>query len=516
MCTIDFKTNLLTSKIHPFLHHFSKDDPAINNLSPVTKSTFCSLTKQSYEYGSCLLQTETQLDTEASDFFRFAQATNSFHSCVYNSPLRFLINSNRTFCPLTLDQNSCSTSNEKINSNFFINKFIIANSNKDKLEVNKIEYFFCPTIFASQLSQPSPNSMASCAVNLDPDTKIFDPQLNCQNQWTEPTTSNLDQITGDFYLKTNPSCQLTTDVDLTLDQNECKNVLGSVKHLIFWQGNEIKKILTRIVLTNVQLGDANFKQFFETKWVYLPNAAQDPFDLNSIDTVSGYDNLISGEEYFKVMRSGHRGYVDGRPIIAGFFKDSKIDAAPDKRFSAFRSLSGKLCGQYNQQERILVSFGKNISSSCVVQVAKDDLIDEKKCGSIRSIMFQKLNDYFVPSNRVSKNGNANVDLYNETEWLEVFRSQFNESMNDGKNSDGINRCRNVPYKVNLYLFYGDVGRQNGQVINEIFGAYVKVDYRDWVFICKSNDDCSNRPQDFTVEFEANFINDFKTKVFDQI
>lgn len=473
----------------------------------------CSLNKKSYEYGSCLLQAEA-VDMEPNDFFRFPQAVNSFQSCLYSSPLRFLINTNRTFCPLTLnDPAECSDQNPKINLKFFINKFIVVNSNQDKQELNEIEFYQCSSpIFASQLPENNPSSVGSCnPPGFNSKTKIFDTEFKCEVQWTGPSTSNLNEISEDYYLKVNNNCQLIQNPDLVveLDADRCKNVLAGIKHLIFWQGNSIKKILTRVLLTDIDIDDKNFKQFFETKWIHLPSSSQDNFNLNTIATVSEYDDLITSLDYLKTMRSGHRGYVNGKPIISGFFSNSNIDISLAKRFSTFRSLNGKLCGQFNQQERILVSFGKNISSTCVVQVAKEDLIDEDKCKSIRKIMFQKLNDYFVASNRVSKNGRPNLELYNETEWLEVFRSKFNESINDGKDSDGINRCRNVPYKVNLYLFYGDVGRLNGEVINEILGAYVKVDYRDWVFICTSNNDCSNQAKDFKIEFEALFINDFK-------
>lgn len=478
----------------------------------MTESTFCSLNKQSYQHGSCLLQTQLITDTEANDFFRFPQAVNSFESCIYDSPLKFLIDSNRTFCPLTIDNLSCSNRNEKINSNFYINKFIIANSNKEKIELNNIEYYYCSSIFASQIPESSPNVDGTCMPNFDQKTKIFDTQYSCENQWTESKTSNLDKITTDFYQipTNNNNCFKIQNPNLNIQlvNNMCMNVLFGIKHLLFWQGNSIKKILTRVLLTDVKIDDKNFKQLFETKWVYLP-ANQDNFNLNGINTVSDYDKLISGVDYLKSLRSGHRGYVNGKPIISGFLKGSQIDVSLEKRFSAFRSLNGKLCGQYNQQERQLVSFGKNTSSSCLVQVAKQDLIDETKCDSIKKIMYQKLNDYFVSSNRISKNGNPNLTVYTQSDWLEVFRSQFNESINNGKNTDGINRCRNVPYKISLLVFYGDVGRLNGEKINEIFGAYAKIDYRDWVFICSSNDDCSNKAQDFQVEFETNFINDFK-------
>lgn len=472
------------------------------------------MNKNSYEFGSCLLQTEA-IDTEPNDFFRFPQAVNSFQSCVYNAPLRFLINANRTFCPLTLDNSACTDENPKINLKFFINKFVVANSKKEKIQLNEIEYYMCSSIFASDLPENNPTLMRACNPAFNQKTKIFDTEFNCENQWTGPTTSNLNEIPEDYYLnyylKVDSNCQLIPNPDLVvkLENHWCRNVLAGIKHLIFWQGNSIKKILTRVLLTDIDIGSRNFKQFFETKWIHLPSPNQDSFNLNTIASVSEYDDLITSLDFLKTMRSGHKGYVNGKPIISGFFSNSNIDISLDKRFSTFRSLNGKLCGQYNQQERILVSFGKNISSSCVVQVAKEDLIDEDKCKSIRQIMFQKLNDYFVASNRVSKNGRPNLELYNETEWLEVFRSKFNESLNDGKNSDGTSKCRNVPYKVNLYLFYGDVGRLNGEVINEIIGTYVKIDYRDWVFICTSNNDCSDQPKDFKIEFEALFIDDFK-------
>ncbi|CAF0843994.1 unnamed protein product [Brachionus calyciflorus] len=512
-------TNEFQQKVKQSYNYRSRylNDPLYDQ-NGLTSSPYCTLDQTTYKIGSCIQQTEDEQTTIASDFFRFPLSTNSYQSCLYNSPVKFLFSEERNFCPITINSD-CNDKN--LNFQNYINKIIISKNDKIKLS-DTVEYFYCPTTFSYQTTPSTLTPFtcpSNCDCNFNSNTKIFDNIFTCKEAWSEPSNSiNLDQINLDYYLKPNSACRKLTQTEvnslsITQTGGKCTNILAGIIHLIFWRGNLIKKILTRVILTDITYPSKNFKQMFEIKWVNLPNTTTDVFNLDSILSVSEYDDLIQGQEYLKILRSGKKGYVIGKPLISGILSNGKWDVSYKNRFSTFRTLNGKLCGLNNQQERVLVNFGQNISSSCIVQVTKQDLINEGKCASLRKIMFEKLNDYFAPSNRISKNGNPNLINFNETiDWLKVFPESRNLVLNNGSNSDGFSTCLQVPYKINLWFFYGDVGKQNGELIKEILGVYVAHSYRDWSFVCKGNTkECedSNLAQDFTIEFEANFINGYK-------
>lgn len=261
--------------------------------------------------------------------------------------------------------------------------------------------------------------------------------------------------------------------------NKCLNVVASVKHLLFWRGGDLKKIITRIILTDVEYGTTGskqIKQMFELKWNYLPEGSADPRDFNSVTSMSDYDELILSQAYLNDQKSGVKGYDVGKPVISGFKNqlDQIVDISHNQRLSTFKILNGKLCGTVSRLERDLIKFGQNMSSSCVVQVTKQDLGNNLICSCLKRIIFKKLNDYFAPSNYVSKNGNPDMTKFTESDWINVYPVNRVLKFNDQNEVDeNLNRCSNVPYKISIWFFYADAGRLNGKTINEITGTYVR-------------------------------------------
>lgn len=101
-----------------------------------------------------------------------------------------------------------------------------------------------------------------------------------------------------------------------------------------------------------------------------------------------------------------------------------------------------------------------------------------KCECLRRRLFLKLNDYFAPATRVSKNGNPNRDTYTETDWLTVYPTNrailINKYNMTEYNAIPIHtNCTNVPYSINVFFFFEQVGYLSGDPLNEIVGAYVK-------------------------------------------
>ncbi len=220
---------------------------------------------------------------------------------------------------------------------------------------------------------------------------------------------------------------------------------------------------------------------FDLVWTYLPDSANDVLNLNTILTADAYDDLISGEDsasepYLSRLKSGNKGYVVGKPIISGYYEQTskRMDITNTQRISSFKSLNGKLCGTLSSLERSLIRFGQNSSSNCLVKVTRDDI--NKNCLCLRRIIFKKLNDYFAPSNFVSKNGNPNLlnGNFNETDWIKVFpEKRIINDTQDSSNETNFDQCSNVPSKILINIFHVFSGRANSESINEIIGVYVR-------------------------------------------
>jgi hypothetical protein len=177
----------------------------------------------------------------------------------------------------------------------------------------------------------------------------------------------------------------------------------------------------------------------------------------------------------------------GKPVISGYQSSSSspIDITDGQRISNFKILNSKLCGTLSKLERSQLLFGQNTSSSCIIKVAKSDitysynsnnmLTQPNTCLCLRRILFNKLNDYFAPSNYVSKNGNPNMANFTSTDWVNVYptnRVLANQSMNN-MNISNIYTCLDVPSKINIWFLYANVGKSNGSSFYEIVGTYVR-------------------------------------------
>jgi hypothetical protein len=163
-------------------------------------------------------------------------------------------------------------------------------------------------------------------------------------------------------------------------------------------------------------------------------------------------------------------------LISGYKSpiDTSVDISYNLRVSSQRMLNGGICGTVTLAERELIKFGFNTSSSCIVQISKDDLNVELGCTNMKRVVFNKLNNYFAPSNFVSKNGNPNMGTFNAADWVNVYpetRTYVNEQQPSLNFS--LNTCKNVPFRINAWFFYSHVGKSSGEEIYEIIGSYVR-------------------------------------------
>ena len=169
------------------------------------------------------------------------------------------------------------------------------------------------------------------------------------------------------------------------------------------------------------------------------------------------------------------GYTNGLPLITGYkanlADNTPVNTSYNQRISTYEELrGGKLCGLNSVLERKLINFNQNISSSCIVQLTNNDLTNTLNCNNLRKILFNKLNDYYAPSNLVSTNGNPNMSIYNSSDWVPVYPSSRYLDLNDSSNDSY--QCINIPYKMNVYFFFSTIGEINKTKVNQIKGTYI--------------------------------------------
>lgn len=215
------------------------------------------------------------------------------------------------------------------------------------------------------------------------------------------------------------------------------------------------------------------QQMFEVKWNYYPDSppANPALDFTTVVTMTEYENRLISPNYINSLRSGIKGYKFGQPIISGYSADKQsIDITYKNRFNSYKQLNGKLCGTNSRLEREQLVFGQNITNNCIVQVHKSDLA-QANCDIIKKVIFNKINDYFAPSNFVSKNGNPDMQKFDTNDWIDVFPNQRILNNTQDSNSNIFTVCK-VPYRINVWFFYLTNGKLQGEPFYEIAGTYL--------------------------------------------
>ncbi len=160
-------------------------------------------------------------------------------------------------------------------------------------------------------------------------------------------------------------------------------------------------------------------------------------------------------------------------MITGYKADvddikTPVNIDYNQRISTYSN--DKLCSLSSRSERKLIKFNQNISSNCFIQLTNSDLTNTANCNNLRKIIFNKLNDYYAPSNLVSINGHPNMSVHNSSEWLKIYPSSRFLDLNDS--SPDPYKCINIPYQMNVQFFYSTIGTINKTNVNQITGAYI--------------------------------------------
>jgi hypothetical protein len=473
-------------------------------------------------------------------FITFPRTMSAFDSCLYDVPLRYLgDNDQRTFCPVEINQNVnvLCRENTILDYKYFDlnNKIVWDNANSKKEIETNTEYWKCPDYFASSSTpqndqtqcQQTQNNSNSLQCTFTAESRIFDTSLwyssICENtQWVF-NEANIPVVTKDKYATIDPTkCQKINQIQSfvpTLNGQQCLNSVAAVKQVIVWTADSLKRIIIRIVLTDVDVNQQHFSQMFELNWLNepeelettstVPPPVNNNLAINEIKTMEQYDSFMTSNS---IKMNRYSGYQIGNPVIGIFATNETAnnqETSQDEITALKLKGESKLCGLFSDIERRNVGFGSNLTSSCIIRLTFLDLINN--CDCLRRVLFNKLNDYFVPFNKLSKDGNPN-ETYSTNDWIDVYpltRQIEDTDLNGELNLFG-NQCINVPSKVTLWIFYKMSGKQRGETLSNIVGSQLSYSYSNFQFRCYEDDNEKCRDslitQDFRIDYQIQFIN----------
>ena len=190
-----------------------KDD-SLYQSALIASSMYCSLDQnQDYAYGYCLKQT-AKSSAASLDFMRFPKANLAATACNYDMPVKYLVNQDRSTCPIIVDLNLnfCDNSNNSI-----INYERYSLQDMIKTSVS-IEYWKCDSPFTGSRPVAVPAQLnLSCNLNasdltsicfLNSQTKLFDFNYKCQSSEWSYSAANIQTIPLDYYAALNSGCTL--------------------------------------------------------------------------------------------------------------------------------------------------------------------------------------------------------------------------------------------------------------------------------------------------------------------
>jgi hypothetical protein len=224
-------------------------------------------------------------------------------------------------------KDSCSSQNVFDANNYLLSTFLIGNIVGSQPRVLQapmassspvetyVDYYKCPSDvftdnsqFNAQLVASSSNPNDSCQCQQQASTLIFDKRQtdscgsNSSNSGTSPSTVS-DQYVSD----TLGQCQYVTIVPGAIpmspiyntNSQKCTNIVTRVKYVVFWNGQNIIRILVRIVLSDIE-SSSKVTQSFEVKWQYYVDSIMQKivsvaqFEAFLATTKSLRENQISG------------------------------------------------------------------------------------------------------------------------------------------------------------------------------------------------------------------------------
>ena len=183
---------------------------------------YCSLEQnQNYAYGYCLQQTGKD-NAVSLDFMRFPKANLAATACNYDMPVKYLVNQDRSTCPILVDQNFkfCDNSIDSIINyeRYNLTDMIIQTPSLSAKTSVSIEYWKCDGPFTGSRPVAVPvQPKLTCNLNasdstsicfLNNQTKLFDYNYQCQSSMWAYSAANIQAVPMDFYAALNPGCTL--------------------------------------------------------------------------------------------------------------------------------------------------------------------------------------------------------------------------------------------------------------------------------------------------------------------
>ncbi|KAK3924362.1 Tectonic-1 [Frankliniella fusca] len=235
------------------------------------------------------------------------------------------------------------------------------------------------------------------------------------------------------------------------------------------------------------------------------------------------NNTAPHSKNFTFSRSGNKGYIIGKPVIAGLkllphanrSKDATNESSASVTYKAIELSPGfkhwitlakpdlKGMCNWSANQRHIVTFGEDLHVSCGVLISHENISSQSSCSRLKIRMLDLLlgegqllqNTSLLSDWRrmISVFGTANVS--NPEEWIPLLldgQTPFlTMSSEDDKEAPGdgnspLRTCENVPLGFQLRIMHGFVGTSL-KPQSKIFGASLKfTSFQDIGWACFSS------------------------------
>ncbi|XP_030647586.1 tectonic-2 [Chanos chanos] len=226
------------------------------------------------------------------------------------------------------------------------------------------------------------------------------------------TVNVVEEVTSDPKEFLSPVYEITSS-DPTAERQECVRVTVSLRYTLYWRDNGLTGITAVRTTANITQNPTMFlTQRFSAVYV-------------------------NGNLTFQ-PHSGHRGYVEGRPVIGGF-TDSETGVIQAATVSLWKPAGDGVCQSGSVRP---VVFRVNATSGCLFPVSLQNIT---QCSQLRDTVRTLISE-LVTATLVARTGNP--DVTSQVDWISVTRVAQNSSLSVGV-ATGV--CTGVPAHLHIHI-----------------------------------------------------------------
>ncbi|XP_045600338.2 tectonic-1 [Procambarus clarkii] len=252
----------------------------------------------------------------------------------------------------------------------------------------------------------------------------------------------------------------------------CENVALSIHYIFLHNGTEgIFQVQAKVYLTNVANTMTYYKQSFHVKYIWAS---------------------VKDETAFK--RSGHPGYIIGKPILLGKLVDNVteegemkeaiyLDTNPRQWLTVLAPGKEGKCNSRSQ-----VTFGIEMRTGCIVQVKQDDL---KRCKVLQNYFIDLLLGPILrdPSKlRIGTFGDSSIN--NAADWIPILIPEEPRSGPFSSHVFGKRKCSDIILSLHIEIAYslqGALANPQAKVVGIVlhYGEPQSIDFSCASLVCQN-------------------------------